>query len=255
MSGTVRLERNGRTATLTVDRPPLNILDLATLGRLDEVLAELASDAELQVLVVRGAGERAFSAGVAVEDHVGDRIAPMLGAFHRALRRLRDLPAVSIASVRGHCLGGGMELALACDLVVAATGSRFGLPEIQLGCYPPFAAALLPARLGRQKALELMLTGRIATAEEAERLGLVTNVVAADELGAATDRLAAAIAAHSGPVVRLTKRAAAAGEAQPFAGALEEAERLYLDELTATEDMHEGIRAFLEKRRPVWRHR
>jgi cyclohexa-1,5-dienecarbonyl-CoA hydratase len=206
------------------------------------------------VLLLRGAGERAFCAGVAVEDHVGDRIAPMLRRFHGALRRLRDLPSITVAVVHGHCLGGGMELAAACDLVIAAAGARFGQPEIKLGCYPPWAAAAYPALLGAPRTFDLLLTGRPWSAEEAHAAGFVARLAADGDLEAAAATLVEEITAHSAAVTALTKRAIRAGQGDGFEAALTECERLYLDELTASHDMHEGIDAFLAKRPPHWSH-
>jgi cyclohexa-1,5-dienecarbonyl-CoA hydratase len=251
----IGLLREGRVATLTLSRPPLNILDLATLQALERGLAGLMRDPHLDLLVVRGAGERAFSVGVAVQDHVGDRIAPALAAFHGAIRELRNFAGITLACVHGHCLGGGLELALACDLVVASDDATFGLPEITLGCYPPVGAALLPRWIGRPRALELLLTGRTFDAAEAERLGLLTRRLPAGELDTACTQITAALLAQSGAVLRLAKKAAAAGEEHPFGPALDEAERIYLQELLSTADMSEGIAAFLEKRKPEWKHR
>lgn len=248
------LERRGRVATLTLSRPPLNILDLGALEELDALLTELEADRGLQVLLLQGAGERAFSAGVAVEDHVAERIAPTLRTFHRGLRRLWRLEATTVAVVRGHCLGGGLELAAVCDLLVASDDARFGVPEVLLGCYPPVAAALFPGRLGYARSLELMLTGRTVDAQEALRLGLVTRLASADGVDAEVEALVAQITAHSTAVTRMIKRAGRAGERLPFIEALAETEELYLTELTATRDMEEGIAAFLEKRPPSWRH-
>jgi enoyl-CoA hydratase/carnithine racemase len=171
------------------------------------------------------------------------------------VRLLRDLDAITLACVRGHCLGGGLELALACDLLVASEDASFGLPEITLGCYPPVAAALLPRWLGRPRALELMLTGRVFGAEEAERLGLLTRRVPAAELDGSCNEVVKALMAQSGVALRLGKRAARAGEEQPFGPALTETERIYLEDLMRTADMHEGIAAFLGKRKPRWQHR
>lgn len=250
---TLLLDRDGRTATITLNRPPLNILDIPTIARFGEVVSELAEDRDLQVVVIRGAGERAFSAGVAVQDHTPDKVGPMLESLHGAIRKLRDLPAVTVAAVRGHCLGGGMELALACDLVVATEDARFGQPEIELGCYPPVAAALYPSLIGSGRTLDLLLTGRTLSCEEAERMGLVARRVSDLDEGVA--KLTAEITARSAAVVRLTKRAVQAGRDRGFSEALAESERLYLEELCPTADMEEGIAAFLEKRRPVWKHR
>ena len=257
MNETVRLEPyagHERTAVLAVDRPPLNVLDLATLARLEAVLAEVTA-APPQVLVVRGGGERAFSAGVAVEDHTPDRLEAMLGRFHGALGHLRGLPSIVVAAVRGHCLGGGMELAAACDLVVAEEGARFGQPEIRLGCYPPYAAALYPALLGTQRTLDLLLTGRTLDAAEAAAMGFVARLAPAGGLEAAVAALVAEVGAMSAAVTPLVKRAVRAAEGGGFARALAESERLYLEELAATGDMAEGLEAFLAKRPPRWRHR
>ena len=246
---------NDRTATITLNRPPLNILDIPTIERLDEAMAELAREDGVQVVLLRGAGDRAFSAGVAVQDHTPDKVGPMLESLHGAIRRLRDLDAITIAAVRGHCLGGGMELALACDLVIATEDARFGQPEIELGCYPPVAAALYPSLIGPGRTLELLLTGRTLSCEEAERMGLVTRRIPTQELDDAVARLVSEITAKSAVVTRLTKAAVRAGRDLGFSAGLRESERLYLEALCPTEDMAEGVAAFLEKRRPVWKHR
>mgnify|MGYP001236032221 CR=1 FL=1 len=245
-----------RSATLTFGRPPLNILDLDLLAALDDMIVELGTDHELQVLFVRGAGEKAFSAGVSVHDHTPDKVERMLLSFHGAIAKLRDLEALTVALVDGHCLGGGMELALACDLVLATERSRFGQPEIALGCYPPVAAALYPQRIGSGRTLELLLTGRTFDCAEAAHLGFVhERLPDRAALDGRASELGLAILRQSAAVTRLTKRAVRAGESRPYPAALAEAERLYLRELTATADMAEGILAFTEKRPPVWKHR
>lgn len=255
MSEPIRLEKGDRIATLTVDRPPLNVLEIATLERLREVVTELAKDDDLALVVVRGAGERAFSAGVSIHDHTPDKVGPMLQAFHGALNRLRALDAVTVAAVHGHCLGGGMELALACDLVVATDDARFGQPEIELGCYPPYAAALYPSLLGAGRTLDLLLTGRTIGIDEAERMGFVTRRAAKGELDAVLATLTEQLLGKSTAVLRLTKQVVRAGRDLPFQEAVAHAERSYLGDLCATADMQEGIASFLEKRKPVWQHR
>ncbi|HEX5760876.1 MAG TPA: enoyl-CoA hydratase/isomerase family protein [Thermoanaerobaculia bacterium] len=254
MSEGVRLAREGRIATLTLDRPPLNVLDLPTLEALRAAAAGLAREEGLQLVVVRGAGGRAFSAGVAVQDHTREKIAAALPAFHAAIRAVRAVPAPTLAAVQGHCLGGGLELALACDWILATDDARFGQPEVLLGCFPPVAAALLPRRVGEGRALELLLSGRTFDCDEAERLGLVTWRVGAN-LDEALERVTPDLLARSAAVTPLVKRAVRAAAERPFEEALTEAERIYLEELTATEDVDEGIAAFLEKRPPSWRHR
>jgi len=247
--------RDGRTGTLTLDRPPLNVLDIVALQALRDALDELAHDRELALVFVRGAGGRAFSAGTAIQDHTPDRVPAMLAALREAVVRLRALPAITVAAVAGHCLGGGMELAMACDLVIATEDSRFGQPEVDLGCFPPVAAALYPARLGPGRALELLAGGQPISAERAAELGLVHRLLPAGRLDDGCARLAAELGGKSAPVLRLIKRAVAAGRDLPFAEAMAATERLYLDELTELEDSREGVAAYLEKRRPEWRHR
>ena len=242
--------RDGRSARLTLNRPPLNVLDLATLEALDRALADLAGDPDLQVVVVAAAGDRAFSAGVAVQDHTPDRVEAMLATFHGALARLRALPAVSVAAVRGLCLGGGLELAASCDLVVAADDASLGHPEVDLGCFPPLAAALYPSLIGPRATLELLATGRRLTAEQAQALGLVSERVAAGDLERRVAELVETLTGKSAVALRLIKRAVAAGSALLFVDAFAESERLYTEELCTTADMAEGLAAFEAKRRP-----
>ena len=247
--------RRDRIGELTLNQPPLNILDLETLEELGRRLEELAGDDELQLLWLRAAGEASFSAGSAVQDHTPERARSMLTTFHRALSALRGLPAVTIAVVRGHCLGGGMELATCCDMVLATEDSRFGQPEVDLGCFPPAAAALYPSLLGHGRTLELLLSGRLLDCAEAERLGLVTWRVPAAELEAKVAEIGARFTSKSAAVTRRIKRAVQAARGRSFQDALTETERIYLEDLLATEDAREGIDAFLAKRSPQWRHR
>jgi cyclohexa-1,5-dienecarbonyl-CoA hydratase len=249
----VEIAIDDRVARLTLARPPLNILDLELIAALDEALAGLAGTTQLVVL--RGQGGKSFSAGVSVQDHTPDKVESMLLAFHGVIRQILALDAIVLAVVEGHCLGGGMELAMACDLVLAADNARFAQPEIQLGCYPPVAAALYPAVIGAQRTAELLLTERKLTAAEARDWGLVNWVAPKAELEAAAAGIVADITGRSAAVTALTKRAIAAGRRLPWRQALDEAERMYLGELAATADMNEGIAAFLERRPPTWKHR
>ena len=249
----LRLEP-GRAARITLDRPPVNVLTIAMLEELASAVEEAMKLPETRALVITGAG-KAFCAGVDVADHTEDRVEAMIRAFARAVRAIRAAELPVIAVLNGAALGGGLEIALACDMVLARAGAKLGQPEIRLGVFPPVAAALLPRRVGTQRALELILTGRTVTAEEAESMGLVARAVPADDLEAATDEVVGQLAGLSRAVLVLAKRAVVEGLERPLHAALEHADALYLDELMALDDSHEGLAAFLEKREPVWSDR
>ena len=248
---TVQLRVQHRTAWITLDRPPLNILNLAMMESLDATLerALLKSD----VVIFQGAGVQAFCAGADVADHAPTRVGKMLSAFHAVFRRLATAECLTIAAVHGYCLGGGMELATFCDFVLATESAQFGQPEIKLGCFPPVALVSLPRLIGMQAAAQLILTGRQISSTEAHRLGLVSRVVPDYELPVAVDSLLDELRALSPSVLLLTRRTLARLHSPDFFAQLEEVERLYLSELIETHDAQEGIRAFLEKRKPVWK--
>ncbi len=241
-------------ARLTLTRPPLNILTIAMMHEMAEALEAGAREPGLKALVVAAEG-KAFSAGVAVEEHTADLVEEMLEAFHGVIRLLRNFPALTVAAVQGAALGGGCEVATVCDIVVAAEGARFGQPEIAVGVFPPVAAVTFPTLIGRSKALELLLTGEALAATEAARLGLIARAVPADALEAEVKGLIGRLGDKSAAVLRLAKRAVLQGLGQPFEAALEQAEAIYLKELMPTADAAEGLRAFLEKRKPVWKDR
>jgi cyclohexa-1,5-dienecarbonyl-CoA hydratase len=255
VSAPVTLERGERSATIWLDRPPLHILDIPTIAALDAAIAELAGLHDVQLVLLRGRGGKAFSAGVSIQDHTPDKVDAMLRGFHGAIRRLRALEAVTLAAIDGHCLGGGMELALSCDLALASDESTFGLPEIKLGCYPPVAAALFPRRIGTARTLELALFGKNLTAAEVDALGLLNWRVPRADFEGRLAEISGELLGTSGAVLKLTKRAVRAGETDAFGPALDEAERIYLEELCKTADIEEGIAAFLAKRKPEWKHR
>jgi cyclohexa-1,5-dienecarbonyl-CoA hydratase len=250
----IRLTIDGSVARVTLARPPLNVLTLGAIQRLDAALAEIACRADVKALLLAAEG-RAFCAGVAVEDHLGDRATPMLAAFHRVFRRLHGLECATVAAVQGPALGGGAELATFCDLVIASERATVGQPEIALGVFPPIAALHYPARIGIPRTLQLLLSGQVIPAREAERIGLVDRVVPPDALPAAVDAALARLTDKSAAVLRLAKRAVRLGGADAFETALSDLEALYLDELMGTADAEEGLRAFLEKRAPVWQGR
>ena len=250
----VEYTEDDRVARITLDRPPLNILDLGMIEDLDAALDRAAARSGLVALVLAGVG-RAFSAGVAVEDHLGPRARPMLEAFHGVFRRLRALDCVTIAAVQGSALGGGAELATFCDVVIAADDATLGQPEITIGVFPPIAALHYQARVGYARAMHLVLSGEIVTAADALRIGLVDRVVPAADLGGAVDAELARYRALSSCVLRIAKRAMRDADRLDFDEGLAMLEERYHDELMTTHDAEEGLRACVEKRPPVWKHR
>jgi len=248
------LRNDGAVARLVFRRPPLNILHLEMVREMNRTLRDLRSEGGLRALVLSAEG-KAFSAGVAVEDHLPDKVQGMLPAFHDVFRQLRLLSCPLVAAVQGAALGGGCELAGFADWVVASDAATFGLPEIKLGSFPPLAAVHFPHRIGLARTLQLLLTGDVLSAAEAARIGLVDRVVPADRLEAEVEAVVGALREKSGPVLRLAKRAAFAALGRDFDSGLDEAQRLFLEQLMKTEDSTEGLRAFMEKRAPAWKQR
>ncbi|MFQ6110793.1 MAG: enoyl-CoA hydratase/isomerase family protein [Nitrospinota bacterium] len=249
----VRVEEEEGYSRLILDNPPLNILTIANMLELSEALREAALRPGLKAVSLEGGGERGFSVGVAIEEHLPEVAPEMIAALHGLFRLLWDYPVPTLALVRGMALGGGCELALICDFVLASRDSGFGIPEIKVGTFPPLATVLFPALAGLRKSLELVLQGEIIGAEEAHRLGLITAVVPVEELESKRDELLSALIQKSAPVLRLARRSILDGAIPDFHGSLERAEELYLRDLMATADALEGVRAFMERRRPHWR--
>jgi cyclohexa-1,5-dienecarbonyl-CoA hydratase len=248
---TIQFYPGPRIASIVLNRPALNIINLEMLDELNKAWGE-AEDLKAQVVVISAVGEEAFSAGIDIGDHVPEKLEMMLEKLHRLVLRIRKSDSVSIAAIHGYTLGGGAELAMMCDLVIAAQDTKIGQPEISVGCYPPVAAAYLPRAIGIHKASELVLVGEPIRAEEAHRLGLINKIVPRANLSATVDGYVDKLLTKSSVVLALAKRALREGAGHEFEGALDRCEELYVRELARTRDMQEGIRAFLEKRPPAW---
>ncbi|MFC1945723.1 enoyl-CoA hydratase/isomerase family protein [Chloroflexota bacterium] len=251
----INLENRGGITSLVINRPPVNVIDFATLLEINAALAELAADAATKVLLIRGSGEKAFCAGIEVQDHVGEMMPKMMREFGKMFGLLRALGKPSIAVVNGIALGGGCELVAGCDLAVAAEHAKLGQPEIQLGGLAPAAAALFPRMMPRKKGFELVLLGDSISAAEAARIGLVNKVVPAAEIDTAAGEMAAKYLKMSGLAVRLCREAfyQCADTADP-AAALDKATELGIG-TWETHDGQEGLKAFLEKRKPDWQEK
>jgi cyclohexa-1,5-dienecarbonyl-CoA hydratase len=220
------------------------------MRQLDRALESVLGQCDFVVL--HGGIPKGFSAGAEVSEHAPDRVREMLDAFHAVFRRLARTDSVTIAEVHGHCLGGGMELATFCDFVIAEASATFGQPEIKLGCFPPVAMITLPYLCGIRAATDLILTGRTILAQEALRLGLISRIAENGELRIAVEELLRELSGLSAKVLRLTRQTFWKLHAGDFERKLGEVEQIYLDQLMETSDAHEGVRAFLEKRQPLW---
>jgi cyclohexa-1,5-dienecarbonyl-CoA hydratase len=252
----IKFATEDRIARITLARPPLNILNIAMMREILAAVNECAQEREVAAIVFDAAKDtRAFSAGVAVEEHVPEMVFQMLDSFHSIFRGLLQASKPTIAVVDGPALGGGCELMIACDLVIASNRASFGQPEIKLGVFPPIAAILLPRIIGEKRAAELVLTGELIEADEALRLGLVNYVVAPEKLESKTQDLLAKLRELSAASLAMTRAALDIGTRKSFDSDLNAVENLYLHELMRTADANEGVRAFLEKRQPTWRNK
>jgi cyclohexa-1,5-dienecarbonyl-CoA hydratase len=239
-------------ARITLHHPPLNVIDIPMMEQLSSALAEAEARADIAVIAFGGA-DKVFSAGVDVAAHTPDNVQDMLTKFHAVFRALIASRKVLVASVHGHCLGGGAELAMVCDIVVTSESALWGFPEISLGCFPPVAAAALAALAGQKHAAELILTGRKFDGLEARFLGLANWAVPDHQVKEKVDEAIERLAKLSPAAMAVTKKALYAWDSMHFDKGLARSEKVYLEELMRTEDAREGIEAFLQKREPRWK--
>jgi len=250
-SSRIALELEAPVARIRLQNPPLNVIDIPMMEELALALREIESAPDLTTLIFYGS-QKAFSVGVDVAAHTPDKVEEMLGKFHAVIRALVASKKVSIAVVHGHCLGGGAELAMVCDLVYTSELATWGFPEIKLGCFPPVAATGLAALLGQKHAADLILTGRSITGKEAAAIGLANAVLAEVDLERAVSEAVDHLSRLSSAALAVTKKAIYAWDSIHFDKGLARAEKIYFEELMKTEDAREGINAFLEKRQPQW---
>jgi len=242
-------------ARISINRPPLNILNAETLVELNAALERARDDSSVTVVVITSIGDRAFSAGVDIKDHLPEKVGSTLSVFNKVFYTLESLDKPTVAVVNGVAFGGGCELATACDMIVASETAQFGQPEITVGAIPPVAVALLPKLIGRKKAFELVLTGIVISAAEAKQIGLINRLVPAERLDEAARELVDRLKDKSRVVLRLTRMALRQSLDLDFEKGLEKVTDIYLNLLMRTEDAVEGLKAFLEKRKPQWKGR
>ena len=246
---TISLEKSNNIARVTMNKPPLNVIDIAMMEEMNAALKSLKGDSA-KVIVIAAAG-KAFSAGVDIADHTPDKVGMMIEKFHAIFHTIWSLEQPVVAAVQGAALGGGCEVALGCDFIVASERAKFGQPEIKVGVFAPIATLVLPRLIARNKAMELLLTGDTIDARQAEQLGLVNVVAPEAEFAAKVDAFIARLASLSGVVLRHSKRAVKLGLEQGLAAI----EKAYVNDLMQTQDAVEGLNAFMEKRAAVWKEK
>jgi cyclohexa-1,5-dienecarbonyl-CoA hydratase len=248
----VRQLDDGRWWRVTFGLGRGNILDVATMTSLSAVFREARQAQGLKAIVLEGAGAE-FSFGASVQEHLPADVHGMLAAIGQLVLNVLDSRVVTLAAVRGRCLGGGLELASVCHRVIASQQSTFGQPEIALGLFAPIASIVLPERIGRAHAEDLCLTGRLVTGAEALSMGLVDEVTPDDPAEAALAWARTHLAGRSASSLRLAVAAVRTELALRLRRDLPTVEAVYMNELMSTRDGTEGLNAFLDKRAPQWR--
>ncbi|HLB00223.1 MAG TPA: enoyl-CoA hydratase-related protein [Bacteroidota bacterium] len=242
------------TFSVVLNRPPLNVLNIPMMKEFNAALSGAKTNTGAKVVIIRAEG-KAFSAGVDIADHTADRVGAMMDEFGAIFRNISGISVPTLAVVDGAALGGGCEIVLACDMIVASERSKFGQPEIKVGVFPPVAAAIVPRLIGRNRALEFLMSGEPVGAAEAERMGMINRTFPVESFAADVKEFVARLTARSRVILEMTKRAVDTGIGVPCMEAIGRAERIYMDEMMKTEDASEGLRAFMEKRSPVWKNR
>ena len=251
---TIIVEEKNLIGRITFNNLPLNILNIEMMKEINLALKEFKNK-NLKALILSSNG-KAFSAGVDVSDHTKDKVGEMISVFHEIFKNLYEIDALTIALINGAALGGGCEVATFCDIVIASEKSKFGQPEIKVGVFPPIAAAIFPKLMRSKKALELIVTGDVISANDAKELGLVNLVLPVDNFEEEAERLITEkIGSNSSIVLKLTKKAFLEGATKNYTESIKKIEDIYLNELMKTIDANEGLASFLEKRKPVWKNR
>jgi cyclohexa-1,5-dienecarbonyl-CoA hydratase len=241
-------------ARLTLNNPPYNVLTVPLMTEMATAIESLNGRSDIKVILL-DSSQKTFSAGISLEDSKPDRVFQTLDAFNRVFQALGEVSKPLMVLVNGPAIGAGSELVAFGDMVIATPAARFAQPEVKMGVFPPFAAVMLPQLIGPKKTYELILTGQALTAEDALHLGFVNRVVPEGELQKTVDDVLGKIGEFSGPVLEMTKQVIGSSLGLPLREAMKKSQDIYLNQLMALEDVQEGLRAVLEKRKPVWKNK
>jgi len=250
----IRFEIANFIARLTLDNPPHNVLAVPMMKEIAEAIESLNSRPDIKAILLQSA-QPTFSAGISLDDSRPDRVFQTLDAFTRVFQAMVDISKPVVVVVNGPAIGAGSELVGFADVVIATPKAQFAQPEVKLGVFPPFAAVMLPQLIGTKKTYELILTGEALSADDALRFGFVNKVVPEAELKSQVDNLVARISEFSGPVLEVTKKVIGSSIGLPLKQAMKKSHDLYLNELMNLEDVQEGLRAVIEKRKPKWKNK
>ncbi len=250
----IKMEKSEGIAKITFARPKHNVFNISMMKELNTVLENFIKDKDLKAVAMFGEG-KSWCAGVDVGDHKPDMVDDMIAEFNRIFQLTEKIEVPIIAAVHGACLGGGMEIAIAADIILASDKAVFGQPEIKLGFFPPYAAIRLPALIGVAKAIEVCATGKLYPAKQARRLGFVSQVFENETFDKKVQDYINEIKYSSPLIIRLNKKAVKSNIGRNFDKALDSVSDLFLNKLMKTEDTLEGIASFEEKRKPEWKNR
>jgi cyclohexa-1,5-dienecarbonyl-CoA hydratase len=253
----IRWDAVGDVAHLTLDRPKQNVMNITMLREMARAIESLSPREDVRLILLDASPECEgyFSLGVGAEGYTHQMVFQMMDAFHTVFRVMNELSKPVLAVVEGVASGAGAELVAFCDLVIATENAQFRQPEIKLGVFPPMGAVVYPRIIGPHRAMELLLTGEPINAYQALQMGLVNRVVPREKLKETVDALVKRISEQSGPVLTLLKRVVFEGTWRPFEEALKRGQDIYLNQLFDLQDSQEGLRALIEKRKPVWKNR
>jgi cyclohexa-1,5-dienecarbonyl-CoA hydratase len=250
----IQFDTSTFVARITMNHPPYNVLTVPMMTELAEAIESLNGRGDIKCILL-DSSQKMFSAGISLEDSRPERVFQTLDAFTRVFQAVSEISKPLIVVVNGQAIGAGSEMVAFGDMIIATENARFAQPEVKMGVFPPFAAIMLPQLIGPKKTYEMILTGQPLSAEEAQQLGLINKMVPETELSKTVNDVLGRIGEISAPVLEMTKKVIGSTMGMPLDEAIKRSHNIYLNQLMDLEDAHEGLRAVIEKRKPVWKNK